>query len=49
MNDFYFILFGLFLALLAERIEQVLSHRLSKHKSVVFSHLTSKGGRLVWR
>jgi len=49
MNDFYFILFGLFLALIPLGIEQVLSRRLSKRQSVVYLHVNCKGGRSIWK
>ena len=49
MNDFYFILFGVFLALSSKGIEQILSRRLSKRESLVFSQINNKGGRSLWR
>lgn len=49
MNDFYFILFGVFLALFSKEIEQILLRRLSKRESLVFSQINNKGGRSLWR
>ena len=49
MNDFYFILFGVFLALSSKVIEQILLRRLSKRESLVFSQINNKGGRSLWR